>query len=87
MSNDNQSIFDIMNLSNIFWKDRTAEPDDFNKSKRHYLCTESQDKIFCTRIYKNSSVDGKYISISEKCPEIFDTLSLSYRLGKKVNRQ
>jgi hypothetical protein len=86
MSNDNQSIFDIMNLSNIFWKDQTLESDDLDKNKRHYLCTESPDKIFCSRIYKKSTANGKHVSISEKCPEIFDTLSLSYRLGKKVNR-
>jgi hypothetical protein len=86
MSNDNQNVFDIINLNSLFWKDKSASEDDLDKSKRHYTCIESPEHAVCTRIYKKSSANGKHLSISENSPEIFDNIRLACSLGKKVIR-
>jgi len=80
------SIFDILNLSNIFWKKvpELPSPDLLDTSKRHYLCVENKDRTSCNRIYTKPIASGTHVTISQKCPEFFDSISLSYKLGKNV---
>ena len=86
MSNDNQNIFDIINLSSLFYTDESRTEDDLDKYNRHYSCIESPGHAVCTRIYKKSSANGKHLSISKASSEMFDSITLSSRLGKKVIR-
>ena len=82
------SIFDILNLSNIFWKKvpELPPPDLLDTSKRHYLCVEKEDRTSCNRIYTKPIASGTHVTISQKCPEFFDSASLSYKLGTPVKR-
>uniref|UniRef100_A0A6C0JW24 Uncharacterized protein n=1 Tax=viral metagenome TaxID=1070528 RepID=A0A6C0JW24_9ZZZZ len=82
-----QSIFDILNLSNIFWKGEAKSsppPDPLDTTKRHYLCVENGDRTSCNRIYTKPIASGTHVTISAKCPKMFDGLTLSYKLGKAV---
>ena len=82
------SIFDILNLSNIFWKKmpELPPPDLLDTSKRHYLCVENGGHASCNRIYTKPIASGNHVTISEKCPEFFDGITLSYKLGKNVSK-
>jgi hypothetical protein len=80
-----QSIFDILNLSSIIWKgapsERSSPPDPLDTTKRHYLCVENEGRTSCNRIYTKPIANGTHVTISEKCPEMFDNLTLLYKLG------
>jgi hypothetical protein len=84
---DDQSIFGILNLSNIIWYGVPLKPDDLDPTKRHYQCVENGSNTVCNRIYEKSAVNGKHITISRQCPEIFDSFTLSYKFKKFVTTQ
>jgi hypothetical protein len=71
----NQNIFDVLNMSQ---SRNGLDPD-----KRHYQCTENKELVTCVRTIEISSKE-KHFSISKDCPEIFDKITLSYKIGKPV---
>ena len=84
---DDQSIFDILNLSDLIRYGATRKPDGLDPSKRHYQCVENGNSTVCNRIYEKSAVKGKHVTISQQCPEMFDSFTLSYKFGKFVSTQ
>ena len=83
---DDQSIFDILNLSHLIWYGAPRKPDGLDPTKRHYQCI-SGPKTVCNRIYEKSAVKGTHVSISQRCPEMFDSFTLSYKFKKFVTTQ
>jgi hypothetical protein len=73
---DNQSIFDVLNISQKLKE----------SPNRYYLCVKSEDQTVCYK-YDNQPLKengGVVVSVKQACPEIFDTLTVSYKVGKKV---
>ena len=83
---DNRSIFDIINLSDLIWYGAPRKPEGLDPSKRHYQCI-SGAKTVCSRIYEKSAVKGTHVTISQQCPEMFDSFTLSYKFKKFVTTQ
>jgi hypothetical protein len=77
---DTQTIFDVLNMSQT--GPRPPKPNGLDPDKRHYQCVETT----CSRIYEIPA-NGRHVTISVRCPEMFDRLTLSYKLGKFVTRQ
>ena len=87
ITTETQSIFDILNFSNVKWRPPPNEP------YRYYACESVAGYQLCKQIKPNQiqqpsfsllPVNSTFVSIRSGCPEMFDAFTLSYKLRSPV---
>jgi ribosomal protein L33 len=87
VATDSQSIFDIMNLVNIFRYGPMRPPPIPDETHRYYACKKGSDTgLECKRMLYREALNKRethsLMFVKKGCPEINDKVILSWKAGE-----